>query len=151
MTVTCDRFGIYPPTEYGYRAFDGYWSEVFCDCHPVSSFQWIVTDILIKNNVDYRVEATADGLYGIDGKTPLRYDFAVYRDGKICAYIECQGEQHYMPVEEFGGKKRFAIQQENDAKKREYAEKNGINLIEIPYQSKRYETIEKTLRENGII
>ena len=99
--IKCDKFGIFPPTEYGYRAYGGYWSDVFCDCHAISSFQWIVTDILMKNGIDYRVEVSFDGVYGIDNETPLRFDFAIYKEGKVWALIECQGERHFMPVEEF--------------------------------------------------
>ena len=149
--ITCDKFGIYPPTEYGYRAYGGYWSAVYCDCHSISSFQWIVNDILLKHSIDYRVEVEAEGLCGIDNDTPLRFDFAIYKDGEVISYIECQGEQHYMPVEEFGGERRFAIQQMNDEKKRIYARKMSIPLIEIPYKKKKYEVVESILRESGII
>lgn len=69
--VTCDKFGIFPPTGYGYRAYDGYWSAVSCECHKISSFQWIVNDILIKNGINYRVEVTVDGVYGIDNEQLL--------------------------------------------------------------------------------
>ena len=149
--VTCDKFGIYPPTEYGYRAYDGYWSEIYCDCHRISSFQWIVNDILIKHGIEYKVEVAVEGVYGIDNETPLRYDFAVYKEGKLIAFIECQGEQHYKPVEEFGGERRFVIQQRNDEKKREYAKDNDILLIEISYKNKKYEKVESILREHHII
>lgn len=151
MLVTCDRFGIHPPTQYGIRATHGYWSDVFCDCHQISSFQWIVNDILIKNGVDYKVEVAMDDLYGIDNKTPLRFDFAVYREEKVEAFIECQGEQHYKPIKEFGGEYSFSIQQRNDEKKREYAKAHNIKLLEISYKSKKYETVEHILLENGII
>lgn len=151
IMVTCDKFGIFPPTEYGYRAYNGYWSAVFCECHTISSFQWIVNDILIKNAIDYRVEVEVEGVYGIDNKTPLKYDFAVYEKGEIVAFIECQGEQHYKPVIEFGGERRFAIQQRNDEVKRKYAEGHRIPMIEISYKSKKYETIESILRDNHII
>ena len=148
--VTCDEFGIYPPRPYGYRACNGYWSEVYCDCHPISSFQWIVNDILIKHDVEYQVEVSADGVYGIDNETPLRFDFAVYKNGQLFAFLECQGEQHYKPVEEFGGEHRFAIQQRNDEIKRNYAKEKNIKLIEISYRNKKYETIESILKDNSI-
>ena len=90
-------------------------------------------------------------MYGIDNETPLRYDFAVYKEGKLIAFIECQGEQHYKPVEEFGGERRFVIQQRNDEKKREYAKDNDILLIEISYKNKKYEKVESILREHHII
>lgn len=149
--VTCDKFGIYPPTPYGYRAYNGYWSEIYCDCHSISSFQWIVNDILIKHDVEYQVEVSVDGVYGIDNETPLRFDFAVYKGGKLFAFLECQGEQHYKPVEEFGGEHRFAIQQRNDEEKRRYTKEKNIKLIEISYKDKKYETIELILKDNNII
>lgn len=149
--VTCDKFGIFPPTQYGYRAYNGYWSEIYCDCHPTSSFQWIVCDILLKHGIDYRVEISAEGLLGEDKVTPLRYDFGIYKNGEIAAFIECQGEQHYKPIEEFGGGHRFAIQQRNDNKKRKYAQENKIQLVEISYKDKKYERVEEILKEHNII
>lgn len=151
IKVTCDKFGIYPPTPYGYRAYNGYWSDIYCDCHTISSFQWIVNDILIKHSVEYLVEVSADGVFGIDNKTPLRFDFAVYKKGQLFAFLECQGEQHYKPVEEFGGERRFSIQQRNDKEKRKYAEEKKIKLIEISYKDKKYETVESILKDNNII
>ena len=149
--IKCDKFGIFPSTEYGYRAYGGYWSDVFCDCHAISSFQWIVTDILMKNGIDYRVEVSFDGVYGIDNETPLRFDFAIYKEGKVWALIECQGEQHFMPVEEFGGEHKFIIQQRNDEEKRKYAKEHKIKLIEISYKNKKYETVESILRDQLVI
>lgn len=114
-------------------------------------YQWIVNNLLIKNGVDYKVEVEAEGVYGIDNETPLRFDFGIYKGEKLIALIECQGEQHFMPVEEFGGKRRFVIQQRNDEEKRKYAKDKNIKLIEISYKKKKYESIEKILKENGII
>ena len=151
IKVTCDKFGIYPPTSYGYRAYNGYWSKIYCACHTISSFQWIVNDILIKHGVEYLVEVSADGVYGIDNKTPLRFDFAVYKEGQLFAFLECQGEQHYKPIDEFGGERSFRIQQRNDKEKKRYAEEKKIKLIEISYKDKKYETIESILKDNNII
>ncbi len=150
--ITCDKFGIYPPTEYGYHAYHGYWSEVSCDCHYISSFQWIVTKLLMENCIPYQAEYSFDDLFGIAGKNNLRFDFAVFNnDGSIKALIECQGEQHYQPVEEFGGEYAFDNQKKNDQLKREYADKNKIKVIEISYKDKQYERIQGILTENGII
>lgn len=49
----------------------------------------------------------------------------------IC--IEYQGQQHYEPVEYYGGKKRFELQIKRDNIKKEYCKNNNIKLIEIPY------------------
>ena len=81
-------------------------------------------------------------LYGAGHVNLLRYDFGVYdKTGKLKCLIECQGEQHYEPVEEFGGNSQFTWQQRNDAPKRGYAEENGIPLYEIPYKNKRFEKV----------
>lgn len=150
--VTCNRFGIYPPTEYGYHAYYGYWSEAYCDCHPISSFQWIVTKILFENNISYTVEYSFDDLYGIGGVNHLRYDFAVFnKDGSIKCLIECQGEQHFKPVEEFGGEAQFQIQVKNDSLKRQYAKKHNTKLVEISYKTKKIEQIEEILKRENII
>ena len=48
-----------------------------------------------------------------------RYDLILlYKEGKVWALIECQGEQHFMPVEEFGGEHKFIINKEMMRKKK---------------------------------
>lgn len=65
---------------------------------------------------------------------PLPFDFCVFgKSGNLLALIEFQGEQHYRPIECFGGKERFEKQIKYDAIKDEYCRKKGINLIKIPY------------------
>lgn len=56
-----------------------------------------------------------------------------------------------MPIEEFGGDRRFVIQKRNDEEKRKYAKENEIELIEISYRDKKYETVESILRDRLII
>lgn len=148
---TCGDFWI-RSDDYGCRAQDGYYSNTFCDCHIISSFQWRTVDILRKHGVQYRVEVSFPELYGTERKNLLRFDFAIYDiDGNIKCLLECQGEQHYKPVEEFGGAYRFNAQVENDELKREYAKKHNIYLIEIPYTCNTYEKEEIFLRKQEII
>ena len=73
------------------------------------------------------------------------------KDGTIKCLIECQGEQHYKPVDEFGGEVQFEIQKKNDERKRKYAAEHGISFLEITYKNKKYENVEKFLRANNII
>ena len=82
----------------------------------------------------------------------LRYDFSVLNeDGTIKCLIECQGEQHYKPVDEFGGKVQFEMQKRNDELKRKYASEHGMILLEIPYKNKKFEKVEEFLRANNVI
>lgn len=150
--VNCDQFGIYPPTEYGYNACDGYWSDVSCDCHLHSSFQWIVCKILFEADINYTVEYSFSDLFGNKGVNLLRFDFAVFNtDRSIKCLIECQGEQHFHPVQEFGGERQFEDQVKNDELKRSYCEAHNIQLIEISYQEKKYEQVLDILRKHGIV
>lgn len=133
-------------------AFIGFHSGACCICRQPSSFEWIVNKILKEHNVLYRVEKEFPDLYGQSNTSHLRFDFAVLNpDGTIKWLIECQGEQHYRAVEEFGGKEQFEIQKKNDELKRGYAKKHGIKLLEISYKDKKYENVERILRENSII
>lgn len=78
----------------------------------------------------------------------LSYDFYI---PSMNILIECQGQQHYKPVEFMGGTKRFNIQQERDQLKREYALQNGYYLLEISYKDYRKDRILEILKEAGII
>lgn len=64
------------------------------------------------------------------GNRLLSYDFYL---PKYNILIECQGKQHERPIEHFGGKKQFIIQQIHDLRKRKYAKSHGIRLITIWY------------------
>ena len=73
----------------------------------------------------------------------LRFDFYI---PEFNILIECQGQQHYMPVEIFNGEQQFKKQKEYDNKKKEYCLNKNLKLIEIPYWD--YEKIdEKYIKE----
>lgn len=87
-------------------------------------------DILVKYNINYNIQVEYNGLIGIKGGN-LSYDFYLPSYNLL---IECQGIQH----EKFtkGLHKTevdFKKQLEHDKRKREYAEKHNINLLEIWY------------------
>lgn len=89
----------------------------------------IIAVFLQDKKIPFVDQKKFENLIGL-GQKPLSYDFY------ICTYnllIEYQGEQHYRPVEYFGGIEQFKIQQEHDRRKREYAQNNNINLLEIRY------------------
>ena len=123
--------------DHGRNADKGYYSTAYCNCHKISSFQWRTVDIFKKYNINYKVEVSFPDLMGT--KNLLKYDF------------ECQGKQHYEPVKEFGGKSQFEYQVRNDKRKYEYAKKNNITLIEIPYTCNTYEKELEFLQNNKVI
>lgn len=79
----------------------------------------------------------------------LPFDFYL-PNNNIC--IEFQGEQHYYPIEKFGGEEGFEILKKHDKIKKEYCQKNGILLIEIDFHqiNKIYDIIKTEVIEFGI-
>ena len=69
----------------------------------------------------------------------LPFDFYI-SDYNLC--IEYDGEQHYRPVDFFGGDERFQQCQYHDTIKTKYCKDNNIHLLRIPY----FKNIEEELR-----
>jgi len=59
---------------------------------------------------------------------PLSFDFFLIEKNVL---LECNGIQHYEPVEYFGGQKRYLKQKLNDNIKKNFCKKNGIRLLII--------------------
>ena len=89
-----------------------------------------------------------DDLRGVGGN-PLSYDFYV-RFNSDEWLIEYQGLQHYCSVDYFGGDEQFEKQVEHDRRKREYATRIGISLIEISYKYATYDDIANELKKFGV-
>ena len=79
---------------------------------------------LTNNNIQYEYEKHFPEI------ARLSYDFYL---PELNILIEYQGEQHYRPIETFGGNERFEKQQKYDKLKQEYAKEHNITLICIPY------------------
>lgn len=102
-----------------------------CGCLK-SKGEYSVGKALSDLNLSFKKEWFYKDLLS-ENKIPLRFDFAIFELDNLVCLIECQGEQHYNPVDHFGGKKQFLRQQSYDNKKREYCKQHNIRLIEIPY------------------
>ena len=111
----------------------------------ISRAEKIVSEFLQSYNVYYEPQKIYTDLRGKKGY-PLSYDFLVYQNGQPFFLLECQGIQHYMPVDFFGGEKQFLVQKSNDKIKRRYAISKGIPLYEIPYTCKTEESIIQLLK-----
>lgn len=96
---------------------------------------------LINNNINYEPQKTFNGLLGL-GNGLLSYDF--YLSEPYNLLIEYQGEQHeryWKGIHQ--SRKDFEKQLEHDKRKRNYAQDNNINLLEIWYYD--YDNIEQIL------
>lgn len=73
-----------------------------------------------------------------------RYRFDFYLP-KYNYCIEFDGQQHYRPIEHWGGEERFLRNVSNDNYKNDYCDYKGIGLIRIPWYH--YKDIPKILKE----
>lgn len=118
-----------------------------CPVCSQSHLEKMVEKWLDENGYEYKSQVTFKDLTGYgDGR--LSYDFGVKEKGKYKYLIECQGIQHYESIDFFGGDEQFAKQQLHDELKKEYAEKRGIKLIEVPYTLEDYESVANILDKN---
>lgn len=92
-----------------------------------------IREILQKEDLDFKQEYTFPALKSYKGK-PLRFDFAVFKDNKLFALIEYQGQQHYEYVEHFSKNKvKWQYAKAMDRLKRKFVLLNGLTLYSIPY------------------
>lgn len=103
-----------------------------CDkCSKVKSKLELLTEgWLIDNNVSFETQYSFDDCRNI---LPLPFDFYV-KNNRDVILIECQGIQHYEPIEFFGGEEGLVYRKNNDDIKRKYCISKGIKLIEIYYK-----------------
>lgn len=120
----------------------------------ISQLELYTASYLDSLNLNYEPQYVFPDLRGESGY-PLSFDYAVYSNGELICLIECQGRQHYEPIEYFGGVDRYNKQIENDNKKRFYAYENNIPLIEVPYtensNDKVNQFLSKFLNKKGLI
>ena len=111
-----------------------------CGCIN-SSGEYNVIQYLQLHNIQHEYQKRFDDLRGV-GDKPLSFDFYIPIYNTL---IECQGQQHFFPIEMFGGEEQFKQQQEHDRRKKEYAVNNGYNLLEISYKD--YDKIDEILNK----
>ena len=82
-----------------------------------------------KNHILFYKEYGFNDCKGV-GNKKLRFDFYLPDYNTL---IEYDGEQHFKPIEYFGGEEKYNILKNNDEIKNKYCKTHKINLIRIPY------------------
>lgn len=99
-----------------------------CGCLKNKSvMEMYVKNILDDNHIEYIPQKKFDDCRDIFS---LPFDFYL---PQYNITIECDGIQHFEPVEHFGGKEQFKVRQKHDRIKTNYCLANGIQLIRLPY------------------
>lgn len=104
-----------------------------------------ISDYLKNHKIIFEEQKKYKDLIGVGGKK-LSYDFYLPTENM---FVEYNGEQHYFPIDFFGGQNKFNIQQEHDRRKKEYANKICTKLLIIPYWefNNIKDILQKTLQE----
>lgn len=105
----------------------------------------IISKILDSLHIKYEYQKTFDDLRDTQ---PLSYDFFIPTQNIL---IEYQGQQHYQPIDHFGGKARFKIQHKHDKMKADYAKSNNYKLIAVPYTKDTFSKIKKYLIKQDLL
>ena len=99
-----------------------------CPCYTINSKgENEIEKVLKEFNINYERQKRLEEIK----KAPFDFYLPDYN-----LLIEFQGRQHYEPVSKFGGEKQFIVQQEIDKRKKEIAQKAGLELLEISYKDK---------------
>ena len=94
-----------------------------CPVCPQSALEETIRDFLERHNIRFESEKTFDW---------LKYRKSLFLDFFLPDYsvaIECQGSQHFIPSDYYGGDESFEKVQKRDVKKKELCEKHGIKMI----------------------
>ena len=121
-----------------------------CPICQESHGERMVSKILETNNIDYETQKKFDDCINISTKKICRkLPFDFYIDSlRTC--IEFDGEQHFRPINKFGGIESYEKLKKRDKIKNQYCEENGIKLIRIPYTMNKKDIEPYILQELGL-
>lgn len=101
-----------------------------CGCIKESNGELKIRQILEQTNLNWQKQYRIKN----DNNEIMIFDFVLFdNQNNIKKCIEFNGEQHYKPIEIFGGEEAFKNQQIRDQRKKDWCKKNNICFQEIPY------------------
>ena len=95
-----------------------------CPYCKTSKLETSVENILMENSIEYEQQKVFD--WFIDGKSIKRLDFYL---PEYNIAIECQGLQHFKPIEWFGGIEAFNSLVERDKLKKNLCEEHNVKIV----------------------
>ena len=134
VIITCLIHGDFKQTPLSHIQGSG------CPNCNESKGEKIISKFLDFNKINYTRQKKFENC---KNKHQLPFDFYI-PSKRTC--IEFDGEQHFQPVDYFGGIKAYEQLKINDKIKNDYCEENYINLIRIRYDQ--MDKIEEFLKRN---
>lgn len=101
-------------------------------CGCVHSWnEQLITKMLLDNNIEFATQYTFSDLFGVNGGK-LRFDFAIFQNGKLHHLLEFNGKQHYERAQGSWAE-GFETLQIHDQLKLQYCKDNNIELRIIKF------------------
>lgn len=122
VKIKCKKHGIFEQMPYKHLQGRG------CPYCNESHLENKVKIFLEKNSINYIYQCNKNIFKWLDGQS---LDFYL-PDYNIA--IECQGVQHFKPIEYFGGNDKFEYIKKLDEKKKALCEQNKIKLVYFHYE-----------------
>ena len=140
VTIICPEHGEFEQTPNHHLNGQG------CPICKSSKGELLVKNILTKYKIPFKSEVTYTTNEIVRNKKEFRIDFVITLNNHLY-FIEYNGIQHYKPIEYFGGKCEFELQQKRDNYVRNFVLRHSdkISLLELNYKLK-----EKTVEEKII-
>lgn len=104
-----------------------------CGCIK-SNGEAYIEQLLKENKIEYKAEVV-DELLVKQYSRRLRFDFGIYKNGKLIKYIEFDGRQHKNGFDEgiWSHSETYEIIKERDDIKNQFCKEYKITLARIPY------------------
>lgn len=125
MTIVCSEHGEFLQSPSVHR------TGVGCPSCKESKGEKKISEFLEGCGVNYIRQKI---FKGCSHENSLKFDFFV--GDRFC--IEYQGEQHYIPVKNWGGEEALETNKKRDQIKRDFCKENNIPLLEIKYNDKNW-------------
>lgn len=100
----------------------------------ISSGEYQIRECLQEMNIDFQYNTS----YDVKDIQMLKWDFILYKNDEIKAFIEYVGKHHFIPIR-FGGmsleqaEENLRTSQKRDKIKDDFCKENNYPLIRIPY------------------
>jgi len=130
VKIICKEHGIFEQKAYVHLQGHG------CPICNNSKLEIYLRNKLKNMNISFFQNFKFDDCRNV---LPLPFDFYIPSRNLL---IECDGVQHFVPVDYFGGENRLEYQMKNDSIKNDYCESKGIDLKRV----KSYREIEDLLK-----
>ena len=100
-----------------------------CGCMK-SKGEFLIGQWLMSHQINFQKEYKFQNLIGYNNGQ-LRFDFGILKKDDLVGLIEYQGEQHYYPIQKFGGQEGFVQRKYNDQQKYLFCQTNNIPILYI--------------------